>query len=371
MQEAYESFVQLTAYELWGNSVLSWLIGFGISAGMFVAALMAQRIAVRRIHAWSARTTTKLDDLMARIVERTSTLFLLVGSLYIGSLALALPEPAERVRRVVFVIAAAVQIAIWGHQLVGYGIEVFIRRRQGAAAEPDPAMVAGMGIARFILMVLMYAVVVLFAADNLGIDITAMIAGLGIGGIAIALAVQSILGDLFASLSIVLDKPFMVGDFIIVGDKMGTVEKIGIKTTRVRALSGEQLIFANSDLLASRIQNFRRMNERRVTFTVGVVYQTPLEKIKLIPQIITSAVKAQPRTRFDRSHFRGFGPSSLDFETVYFVADRDFNIYMDIQQAINLELVRRFEDENIAFAYPTQTVILSNNKVELSPAHSS
>ncbi len=172
----------------------------------------------------------------------------------------------------------------------------------------------------------------LLALDNLGVDVTALVAGLGVGGIAVALAVQSILGDLFASLSIVLDKPFVIGDFIIVGDLLGTVENVGIKTTRVRSLSGEQLIFSNADLLNSRIRNYGRMYERRVVFTVGVTYDTPRHKLE---------------------------DFSLDFETVYYVQDPAYNLYMDIQQAINLELYQRFADEGIEFAYPTQTLFLA------------
>jgi small-conductance mechanosensitive channel len=170
----------------------------------------------------------------------------------------------------------------------------------------------------------------------------------------VALAAQNILGDLFASLSIVLDKPFVMGDFIIVGSQMGTVEKVGLKTTRVRALSGEQLIFANTDLLQSRIQNFKRMQERRVVFTIGVLYETPREKLAEIPRIIREIVESQDGTRFDRSHFKEFGDFSLNFETVYYVQVPDYNVYMDVQQAINLAMFERLAAEGIEFAYPTQ-----------------
>jgi small-conductance mechanosensitive channel len=200
------------------------------------------------------------------------------------------------------------------------------------------------------------------ALDNLGVNVTALVAGLGVGGVAVALAVQNILGDLFASLSIVLDKPFVLGDFIIVGELLGAVENIGIKTTRVRSLSGEQLIFSNNDLLNSRIRNFGRMAERRVVFQLGVVYGTPKAKLEQIPAIIRSAIEAQQQTRFDRSHFAGYGDFSLDFENVYYVLDRDYNVYMDIQQAINLEIYGRFAEDGIEFAYPTQTLYLQREQ---------
>jgi small-conductance mechanosensitive channel len=205
----------------------------------------------------------------------------------------------------------------------------------------------------------LWSVILLLALDNLGVDVTALVAGLGVGGIAVALAVQNVLGDLFASLSIVLDKPFVIGDFVNVGELVGTVEHIGLKTTRVRSLSGEQIVFSNADLLGSRIRNFGRMYERRVVFTIGVTYQTPRSKLIAIPRIIREAVEARQKTRFDRSHFKEYAASSIDFETVYFVLDPNFNAYMDIQQEINLQIHERFEAEGIEFAYPTQTVFLA------------
>jgi small-conductance mechanosensitive channel len=205
-----------------------------------------------------------------------------------------------------------------------------------------------------------WSVVVLIALDTLGVDITALIAGLGVGGIAVALAVQSVLDDLFASISIVLDKPFVVGDFVVLGDHKGTVENVGLKTTRIRALSGEQLVVSNSDLLSSRIQNFKRMQERRIVFEVGVVYGTPAEKLRTIPDTIREAVESRPNTRFERSHLKELGTSALTFESVYYMTVPDYDAYMDTQQAINLELYERFETQGVEFAYPTQTLFVRN-----------
>jgi len=185
------------------------------------------------------------------------------------------------------------------------------------------------------------------------------VAGFGIGGVAVALAVQSVLGDLFASLSIILDKPFVVGDFIVVDNLRGTVERVGVKTTRLRSLDGELLVFSNGDLLKSRIRNFRRMYDRRVEFTLGVTYRTPLEKLRRIPQWLREIIAAQPRTRFDRAHFKQYGDSALVFEIVYYVLDRDYNLYMDIHQAINLAICEHFGREGIEFAFPTRTVYLT------------
>jgi small-conductance mechanosensitive channel len=231
---------------------------------------------------------------------------------------------------------------------------VFKRER----LETDPASVTTVSALGFVGKLVLWLVILLLALDNLGVDITGLIAGLGIGGIAIALAVQNILGDLFASLSIVLDKPFVIGDFIIVDNYLGTMEYIGLKTTRLKSLSGEQLVFSNSDLLTSGIRNFKRMYERRVVFTIEVVYQTPVEKLAAIPKMIREIIEKQEHTRFDRAHFKEYGPSSLDYEIVYYVRKPEYNVYMDIQQAINLEIFRRFEQEGIEFAYPTQTLFI-------------
>jgi len=227
-----------------------------------------------------------------------------------------------------------------------------VRRRLDDDAD-SATSIAALG---FVVKLAIWAVVILIALDNLGVDITALIAGLGIGGIAIALAVQSVLSDLFASLSIIVDKPFVIGDFIVVGDQMGNVERIGLKTTRVRSLSGEQIVFSNSDLLSSRVRNYKRMYERRIVFGFGVLYETPTDVVAAIPSMVREIVERQMNVRFDRCHFRSFGNSALDFETVYYVDVPDYNVYMDTQQAINLGIMRAFEVEGIEFAYPTQTL---------------
>ena len=214
---------------------------------------------------------------------------------------------------------------------------------------------------RWLILLVAYALILLLALQNSGVDVTSLIAGLGIGGIAVALAMQNILGDLFASLTIALDKPFVIGDFIVVGSEMGTVEHVGLKTTRVRSLSGEQLVFGNADLLSSRVRNYKRMSERRVVFGFGVVYATPPETLEAINTIVRSAVEAQSNVRFDRCHFHRFGASSLDFEAVYYINSPDYNAHMDAQQAVHLSIARAFRDQSIEFAFPTQTLYLVGN----------
>jgi small-conductance mechanosensitive channel len=195
----------------------------------------------------------------------------------------------------------------------------------------------------------------------LDVNITTLIAGLGVGGIAVALAVQSILSDLFASLSILLDKPFAVGHFIVVDSIAGTVAHVGLKTTRVRSLSGEEIVLSNTDLLKSRIHNYKRLFERRVLFGFGVTYNTGYDALAAIPSVVREIVQSIPKTRFDRAHFKDYGDSSLNFEVVYFVLDSDYNVYMDVQQAINLEIYRRFEQARIEFAFPTRTLYVSTS----------
>jgi small-conductance mechanosensitive channel len=201
-------------------------------------------------------------------------------------------------------------------------------------------------------------VILLLMLDNLGINVTALVAGLGVGGIAVALAVQNILGDLFASLSIVLDKPFVIGDSITVDSYSGTVEHVGLKTTRIRSLGGEQLVFSNSDLLKARLRNFKHMQERRIVFSVGVLYQTPADKLEKIPALVKEIIEKAPRVRFDRAHLRDLGDSALIFEIVYWVLDPTYARYMDAQQSINLGLIRCFADEGIGFAYPSQSLFI-------------
>ncbi len=339
----------------YGIPLKQWLIAFGAAALVLVVLKVTIGLAARRIKKLAGKTKTSIDDMVAAMLARTRFFFIVVVSLGVGSHLLSLPELASKVVGKIMVLALLVQGALWGSGLASFWTEHYKKKK---IEEEDKSSVATFTALAFVLKLALWVVAVLLALDNLGVEVTALITGLGIGGVAVALAVQNILGDLFASLSIVLDKPFVIGDFIIVDDQMGTVEKIGLKTTRLRSLSGEQLIFSNSDLLNSRIRNFKRMQERRVVFTLGVVYQTPVEKLAAIPNIIRSIIEATEQVRFERSHFRSYGDSSLDFETVYWVLSPDYNLYMDRQHEINLEIYRRFEKEGIEFAYPTRTLYL-------------
>ena len=340
----------------YGNTLKSWLFAIIVAIVLFATLKILKKLIIRHLTPLAEKTETFLDDLALDLIKSTKFFFLLFLSLYAGSFMLSLPGKAASLIRGATLIAFFLQTAIWGNYCLSYFLN---RYKSQKLEEQDAAGVATITAFGFMGRLFLWTAVVLLILDNLGVDITALIAGLGIGGIAVALAAQNILGDLFASLSIMLDKPFVIGDFIIVDKDMGSIEHIGLKTTRIRSLSGEQLIFSNSDLLQSRIRNYKRMYERRVVFSIGVIYQTPYDKLKTIPSLIREIIEAQEQTRFDRTHFTEFGSSSLNFEIVYWVKNPDYNVYRDIHQAINLKIFCRFEEEGIVFAYPTQTLYLN------------
>lgn len=353
---------QLQNMPLFQNPLIAWGIAIGTSVLLLVV-LIAARGFVRRQHrAMLATARTEWLEIPFEILSQTTLLFFVILSLVVGLSTLTMAEGTRRLVTSVFMIVLFVQLGLWAGAAVVAWLE---RRRRRTSTTADRAVVGSLGIIGFIARVLIWSLVALMILDNLGIDVTALVAGLGIGGIAVALAAQNILGDLFASLSIAFDKPFLVGDFLILDDYLGSVEHIGIKSTRLRSLSGEQIILSNADLLKSRVRNYGRMAERRIVMTHGVTYGTPLGQLEQIPKMLRAAVEHQADTRFDRSHFAKHGSASLDFETVYYVLSADYNRYMDIQQAINLEIHRRFDEEGIEFAFPTQTLYLS--RVPRSP----
>jgi small-conductance mechanosensitive channel len=242
------------------------------------------------------------------------------------------------------------QVASWLGKVVDFIFRDLVERR----TKEDGGAAATLGLLGFGIKVILITFVLLMGLRNIGVDITALITGLGLGGIAVGLALQNILGDLFASLAIVLDKPFVVGDFIVVGEFSGTVEHVGLKTTRVRSLSGEQLVFSNADLLQSRISNFQRMDRRRVQFTFKITYDASAEQLTWVPAQVKTILNNLEKVTFDRCHLKTLGDSSLEFETVYWVESADFNFYMDIQQKLNLEMLRSFRERKVQFAYPSQ-----------------
>jgi small-conductance mechanosensitive channel len=339
-----------------GATVAGWIAFVLIAAVTFLVLRRIQRVTVRRLGAIATRTSTHLDDLVVSLISRTNVLFILLISLWAASAALTLSAGTLTIVHAALLVGFIVQGGLWASRVLDFVLE----RAIVARPDFDPGLRTAVSAFRFIGRVAVWSAATLLVLSNLNVNVSTLIAGLGVGGIAIALAVQNVLGDLFASLSILLDRPFVVGEFIVIDSLAGTVEHVGLKTTRVRSLSGEQIVMSNGDLLKSRIHNYKKLAERRVLFSFGVTYDTGYEKLQRIPGMVREIVTGIDKTRFDRAHFKEYGDSSLNFEVVYFVLDPDYNIYMDIQQAINLAIYQRFGREGIEFAFPTHTLYLNS-----------
>ena len=343
-----------------GNTVWAWITFGAILIGAFIVFWLLRAALVARLKKWAERTTTNVDDLIVKLVGDIRLLLIAPALILFAARGMVISPQADRILHWAAMAGLVIQLVMSSRLLIDFGLQALANKHRGPDGQPDATVASSLGVLRVIGMVVITIIVVLLALQNLGVEIQPLLAGLGIGGIAIALAVQNLLSDLFGSLTILLDKPFVVGDSITVGDKSGTVERIGIKTTRVRATSGEQLVFANSDLLGSRLHNFKRMHERRVAFTFGLTYETDPDMLARVPEMVKAAIAEQKDVRFDRCHLKALNTSSVDFEVVYFVTTSDYARYMDIQQAINLKLLRTFSHNRIEFAYPTQVAIQKN-----------
>lgn len=344
-------------YVIFGNPLDRWGLALAATVALALVVRLVLRLMQRRIKKLADRTKTGIDDLVVDLLRRTRWWFLGLESAYVSTILLNLPDVTDQALKTMAILVLIFQSGFWGVGVLDYVIRTRLDQEK---AEQDAAGTTTVSALGYVARVALWVVVLLLILQNAGVEVTALIASLGVGGVAVALALQNILGDLFASLAMVLDKPFVLGDFIIVGDFMGTVENIGLKTTRIRSLSGEQIVFSNSDLLNSRVRNYKRMFERRVVFSFGVVYDTPAETLGKIGGWVKQIIEGIDQTRFDRAHFSSFGDSSLDFEVVYFVLNSDYNVYMDIQQTINLALLSRLEAEGIEFAFPSRTIYLSH-----------
>jgi small-conductance mechanosensitive channel len=335
-------------FSVLGNTLAAWGIGLGLTllVGSLLPLLKCQL--GRRLGRLAERDGAQLSRYFAEIIAGTRRSVMWLVALFVGARAVTLPPKIDAALASLTAAVLLLQAALWAQR----ALNVWLGQRLERTRITDAAGATTLSLLGFVCRVALWAVALLMILDNLGFNITTLVASLGIGGV----AVQNILGDLFASLSIALDKPFVIGDFIVVDGIAGTVEYVGLKTTRVRSLEGQQVVFANADLLKSRIHNYKRLYQRRVLFGFGVVHDTPPDTLAAIPVWVRDIVAGLDGTRFDRAHFKGFGDSSLDFEVVYFVLDPDYNRYMDIQQAINLALVRRFAAEGVAFAFPTRTL---------------
>jgi small-conductance mechanosensitive channel len=331
-----------------GNTLWHLTVAASVTVGALLVLLLIRRMVRSRYAKLAATPQTEFLELPLRIASGTAVLFLLVASLFIGAQWLSLPPSVGKALLTMFTIAVFWQIGLWATIAVVAALE----RRQRATLSTDAAAASSLGVIGFLARATIWSFVLLLTLDNLGIQIKPLLAGLGIGGIAVALAAQNILGDLFASLSITLDRPFVVGDALQVDEFNGTVEYIGVKSTRLRSLSGEQIIMPNANLLSSRVRNNSRMNQRRVVINISVDQQTPLEKLQEIPGKLRELIESHDPIKFDRSHFAKIGAASFDFEAVYILLTADYGKHMDILQDINLRLVEWFGKQGIVFSTP-------------------
>ncbi|MFT2007911.1 mechanosensitive ion channel family protein [Pontibacter sp. 13R65] len=359
MRDLFNNLNNVLEQSYFKNSVQDYLIALAILVIGMVLVRTFKNVFLIRVKRLTSKTKTQLDNFVVESLERFGVPALFISVAYVSLTSLVLPPKLLRALEVGLTIA----ITILAIRFISTTILLLLQSFLKSQTHSDEK-VKQLGGIMIIINIVIWFIGFIFLFDNMGYDVTTVVAGLGIGGIAVALAAQNILGDLFNYFVIFLDRPFEIGDFIIIDDKLGVVENIGIKTTRIKSLSGEQLVFSNSDLTNSRIHNYKRMQRRRIVFKINVTYQTPHEKLKMIPGLLKSIVLAQNPVEFDRAHFAAYGDSSLDFEVVYFVLSSDYNTYMDVQQAINLSIYEEFTKLGIDFAYPTRTLFVVNEQQE-------
>jgi len=347
----------ITEAEVLGITVANWFLSLAAVILTFVVVRTAIGFVLRNLRRRVDKTGSHVSRIAVEVISSTSNTLLLLGSFLVGIGALDLPERwSSRVSSLWFVVVA-LQVGLWLNRAIALALARYFKKHSQTEAYSSSALAT---LSLVGAKVLLWAVIVLAMLSNLGVNITAFVASLGVGGIAIALAVQNILGDVFASLSIAVDKPFEVGDFIVVGSLAGTVEHVGLKTTRIRSLGGEQIVMANAEMIGSTIQNYKRLQERRIVFNFRLSYSCTPAQIKKVSATVESIIRQQKLARFDRSHFLGFGESALNFETVYIVLDPSYNVYMDVQQAINISMMEAFADMGVEFAFPARTVYVAS-----------
>lgn len=311
-----------------------------------------QDVLVRGANKVAKKTKTDLDDVFLQIINSVKPQFYWFLSFYLALETVSLPHFFNRLLEIILLMWISYQAVYAFHILIDYVFKKFVRKESSSSTKEAIETISK------ILKGVLWVLGALFVLQNLGINVTSLMAGLGIGGVAVALAAQNILGDLFSSFAILFDKPFVPGDFIIVGEHMGIVEDIGIKTTRIRALQGEEVVISNQELTSTRIQNFKKLKERRVVFRFGVKYETANSKLEEIPADLKKIITSIKKCRFDRAHFIEFGDFALIYEVVYYVLSSDYNEYMDIHQKILLNVREKFGKKNIEMSYPTQTIYL-------------
>lgn len=338
------------------NSLERWAIALLVGIGVWFALQYLRRFLIFSLNESAEKNS--MSAFVRDILVKTRAVFIFVLAIYGGFAVLDVSPNIIFVFNKTLVVIAIFQLGIWAHRLLTYAVE-----QREIRDHVDTVLAKGaMSTVNTILRVILWSLIGLLILGNLGFKIEPLVAGLGIGGIAIALGVQQTLQDMAASLSILFDKPFMVGDFIVIGDFLGTVERIGIKTTRVLSLTGEQIIFSNNDLLNSRVRNYKKMVERRILFTFRIPYDTPYPKVQALPAAIKKIIIDQKNARFDRAHLKQFSEYAFEYEVVYYVLSAEYLVYMDVQQQINFDIMKYFQEEGIVFACPMQIVVLNSSE---------
>lgn len=340
------------SWEQWMSQpvFLNFVLVIGIAIASYFALRILMSAVIDRVTSWLSNRRGRPSHYGIEVFKHTSRLLIAAMALQIGLAVVNLgPAWEDRVSHLWFLVLA-LQFGLWAGAAIALWKEETIRDKAGQDNQLTVTMVA------LTFRIILWAVVLLSILANLGVNITAFVASLGIGGIAIALAVQTLLSDLFASASIGVDKPFNTGHFIVFNDIAGTIEYIGLKTTRIRSLSGEQIICSNTKLLQQTIHNYSRMKERRVVFSLAISFRTPIDQVREIPRLVKQVIESPNQTRFDRAHLSTFADYALKFEVVYYVLSPDYNLYMDIQQAINFSLLEELDKRDIKFAMPVRAL---------------
>lgn len=349
--EQIQSILQIT---IGGNTVADWAVALFVFLAMFLALELTRKIAVGRLIQLSKRTHSQVDDVLSGFLHSLKWPVFVLVAIFFSLKGVEIPESIQLILDIALSVVIVAQVIRITEEIAAMLMLRQLRASNETAVLP--------GVFRIAIRMVLWSLGGLLILGNAGVDITSLIAGLGIGGLAISLALQSVLSDLFASFSIAVDKPFEIGDFIVVGEHKGTVKHIGLKTTRITALEGEEIVISNNELTSARVQNYKKMQKRRITMTIGVTYDTTPEKIALANTIIKEAISSQDSVEFDRSHFKTFGDSALIFEIVFYMLTSDYTVYMGIQQAINVEMHKRFAEEGIEMAYPTQTLYVKKDE---------
>lgn len=351
---------EILAINIFGNTVFDYLVSLVIFILTWIIIFIVKKFILNWLNTITKKTKTKLDDKIIEYVQSISVAFYIVLSIYVSLSFLKLPDIVHQASFFALSITIIYYIVRFVHKIIEY---FFLKIEDEQKKKFQEADFSQLHLIRDIIKAVVWFIAILLLLSNLGFDITALVAGLGIGGIAVAFALQNVLADIFASFSIYFDKPFKKGDYIVVGNESGTIKKIGLKTTRIESISGEEVVISNRLLVDSIIHNYKKMDYRRVKFNFGVTYDTDIKQLEKIPEYVKEIIEGiekdgKKMAELNRVHFFRFGDSALEYEVMYTVHSNDYNVYMDVQQEINLKLIKKFKKEGIEFAYPTQTVYL-------------